>query len=303
MKRIWQYLRTHPTTGILLASGIGPIAALVGVVMTHQYDPPSASVPAPPHKVYGLPASLARPAEQPTPPPAPPSAPRPSPKPAVAPPSVPASVLNLTSWKLTLPINTAHSGEPDEILQPELATFTSPPYFELNQAKNGVIFRAHAGGATTANSHYPRSELREMNGSKRASWSNASGTHTMTVTQAVTHLPPVKPEVVTAQIHDDDDDVIMVKLSGNRLFVEAKSKDIGDLDANYTLGTTYTVKIVATGGRIFVYYNGEQKVEYQKSGSEYYFKAGCYTQSNPDKGDAPEAFAQVVIYALSLAHT
>jgi poly(beta-D-mannuronate) lyase len=203
-----------------------------------------------------------------------------------------------------LPTNTAHDGDPDEINQPELAHFVSPPYFDLTPAKDGVVFQANAGGATTSNSSYPRSELREMasNGTKQASWSNDTGTHTMVVREAITHLPVVKPEVVAAQIHDSSDDVIMIKLSGSHLFVEANSKNIGDLDTNYALGTTYTAKIVASGGHIQVYFNDALKVDYIKSKSGLYFKAGCYTQSNVSKGDAPDAYAQVIIYALQVTH-
>lgn len=32
-----------------------------------------------------------------------------------------------------------------------------------------------------------------------------------------------------------------------------------------------------------------------------YFKAGCYAQSNPDKGDDPQAYAEVVIYRLRVS--
>jgi hypothetical protein len=75
-----------------------------------------------------------------------------------------------------------------------------------------VVFTADAGGVTTKNSTYPRSELREMNGDEMASWSNRTGTHTLSVRQAVTELPKAKPELVTAQIHDAESDVMEVRL-------------------------------------------------------------------------------------------
>lgn len=234
------------------------------------------------------------------------AAPAPTPKPVqppAPPPITPSSVLKLTNWKLTLPINTSHEGDPGEISQPELAAYSSE-YFQLTAAKNGVIFRAHAGGATTSNSGYPRSELREMaNGGKtKASWSNASGIHTMTVRQAITHLPVIKPEVVAAQIHDASDDVIMVRLEGAHLFVESGGENVGTLDAAYALGTPYTVKIDASGGRVKVAYNGELKVDIAKSGSGWYFKAGCYTQSNPKRGEDPNAYGEVIIYSIAVTH-
>lgn len=227
------------------------------------------------------------------------------PPPPPAPVATPHSVLGLTRWRLTLPIDTAHNGNPDEISQPELAQFSKAPYFRLTDSKDGVIFQAHAGGATTKNSSYPRSELREMTstGAREASWSNTSGTHTMTIKQAITHLPTVKPHVVAGQIHDSDDDVIMIRLQDRKLFVEAGGKDIGELNGSYSLGSVFTVKIVAEGSRIKVYYNDNLKVDYAKSGSGYYFKAGCYTQSNTERGDAASAYGEVIIYSLNVSHS
>ena len=216
----------------------------------------------------------------------------------------PSKILNLTNWKLTLPIDTAHAGSPDEIKQPELNAFSSVPYFTSSPAADAVIFQANAGGATTSNSGYPRSELREMvnNGKDKASWSNTVGSHSMTIRQAITHLPVVKPEVVAGQIHDATDDVIMIRLEGKHLFVEGSGKNLGDLDTNYNLGTVFTVRMVAESNRISVYYNDVLKVDYAKSGAGYYFKAGVYTQSNTSRGDAPDAYGEVKIYSLSVSH-
>ena len=75
---------------------------------------------------------------------------------------------------------------------------------------NTVAFVCPATGVTTSGSSYPRSELREMNGSNLASWSNKAGYHRMEVHEAFMHLPTKKPEVVGGQIHDADDDIIEV---------------------------------------------------------------------------------------------
>lgn len=219
-------------------------------------------------------------------------------------PPTPATVLNLINWKLTLPVETSHAGNPDEIRQPELASFSQDPYFRLNEQMNGVVFRANVEGATTKGSTYPRSELREMTnfGKQSANWSSFGGTHTMIIKQAITHLPDVKPEIVAGQIHDASDDVIMVRLEGKRLFIEGSGQVIGELDPDYSLGTVFSVIIVAGSGRIKVYYNDVQKVDYAKSGQGYYFKAGCYTQSNLSKGDQAGAYGEVVIYDLQVSH-
>ncbi len=116
---------------------------------------------------------------------------------------VPAEVLNLTNWKETLP--TGSAGSPTEIKQPQLASYSSDPYFVVNATGDGVRFRAPVNGVTTSGSSYPRSELREMNGGDDASWSTTSGTHTMTIDEAITATPSEKPYVVAGQIHDSSD--------------------------------------------------------------------------------------------------
>jgi poly(beta-D-mannuronate) lyase len=213
---------------------------------------------------------------------------------------VPADLLDLTNWRLALPTG---KDDADQVDQPELATFQDKDFFHLNRAKNGVVFRANAGGTTTDGSDYPRSELREMidGGKKEAAWSNASGDHIMTITQAITAVPPRKPEVVAGQIHDDEDDVIMIRLEKSRLFVEADGDEVGVLNPAYSLGTKFTVQIRATPDGIKVTYDGRTSVTYDKVGSDYYFKAGCYTQSNTDE-DAPDAAGEVVIYDLKVEH-
>ncbi|GAA5161434.1 polysaccharide lyase family 7 protein [Pseudonocardia eucalypti] len=213
----------------------------------------------------------------------------------------PSDVLDLKNWYLTLP--TGKPKDPDTVEQPALARYRSE-YFRLDGAGTGVVFRANAGGVTTKGSKYPRSELREMAGEEKASWSNGDGTHTMTVRQAVTRLPPAKPEIVAAQIHDADDDVLLVRVEGNRLIVRY---DDGDseavLDPAYRLGTVYELRMVAAGGRVEIFYNGVRKAEVPKSGSGWYFKTGAYLQSNPDRGDAPDAVGEVVIYGLRVEHS
>ncbi len=214
---------------------------------------------------------------------------------------LPSQILNLSNWKLTLPISTASGGDAEEIKQPQLASYTNASYFFSDSAQDGVVFRANAGGATTSGSQYPRSELREMNtNGDEASWSNANSEHSMTLTEAITAVPRVKPQVVAGQIHDQSDDVIEIRLEDKDLFVQANGKTVGELDANYVLGTKFAIVVTANPQGISVSYNGVPKVTYDKIGSGYYFKAGCYTQSNTAHGDASDAYGEVVIYDLQV---
>lgn len=223
--------------------------------------------------------------------------------------SLPANVLNLTNWKITLPIDGSDSGtDADEVKQPALATYSIDPYFKNNSTNTGVIFRAHTGGATTSGSGYPRSELREMtnNGTTNASWSSGSGTHTMEIDQAITHLPVVKPHIVAGQIHDAGDDVIVFRLEGQKLFIDINGTDGPTLNSAYVLGTRFKVKFVVSGNQTKCYYNDVLKYTLSKSYSGAYFKAGAYTQSSctgtPGSSESCSAYGEVVIYNVAVTH-
>ena len=217
----------------------------------------------------------------------------------------PSQLLDLRNWYLTLP--TGSAGHPDTVRQPDLDGYSSR-FFQVDPRGDGVVFTADAGGVTTKNSTYPRSELREMNGAEMASWSNRAGTHTLSVRQAVTELPTAKPELVTAQIHDAESDVMEVRLEDKRLIAQYGGDDEGGkkefvLAPNYALGTPYDLRLVATDGRIDVFYNGKPAGSIAESGSGWYFKTGSYLQSNTEKGDAPDAVGKVVLYQVDVTHT
>ena len=223
---------------------------------------------------------------------------------------LPSAVINLTDWKLNIPI-AGSNGFSKEIVQPELNGYADD-YFHVNTAGDAVVFRAHANGVTTKGSTYPRSELREMqnNGKDKASWSIASGggTHTMMITQAVTHLPTQKPHVVVGQIHDADDDVIVFRLENKKLFIDHNGTAGPVLTNNYHLGTKFTVKFVAGGGAVRCYYNGVYVESYPSTATGCYFKAGMYTQSKTtekggreDKDDA-NAYGEVEVFNVMVSH-
>jgi len=220
----------------------------------------------------------------------------------------PSQILNLTNWKLTLP--TGKSKKPVEIKQPELAKFIIDPWFVIDPSGGGVRFRAPVNGVTTSGSGYPRSELREMtdNGKNNASWSSMSGTHTMFLDEAITAVPLKKKHVVAGQIHDGDDDVIVIRLEYPNLYVNVDGDNEYTLDSNYTLGKRFAVKFEVKDGKTNVFYNNSYEPVYvlDKSYSGAYFKAGAYTQSNCSKEDSSSCnfdnYGEVVIYQLSISH-
>ncbi|QDU26792.1 Alginate lyase precursor [Anatilimnocola aggregata] len=218
---------------------------------------------------------------------------------------VPADVLDLTAWKLTLPVDTARAGSPDEVKQPELNAFSDAKWFFVDPLAKGVAFRAACGADTTKNSKFPRSELREMqpDGKSSASWGTNDGlVHTLTATLAIAHTPEKKKHVVCAQIHDADDDLIMIRLEGTKLFVERKLDRRVELAKNYQLGQFFDLKIEAADGHVRVWYDGTEKLDWPVNRRGCYFKAGCYTQSNLQTGDMPAAYGEVIIRKLAVTH-
>ncbi|NEE01908.1 polysaccharide lyase family 7 protein [Phytoactinopolyspora halotolerans] len=221
----------------------------------------------------------------------------------------PAQILDLTDWKITLPIDDPdRSGEqPLEIRQPELNTYAIEPWFAVTSTCDGVQFRAPVNGATTPNSSYPRSELREMTngGADHAGWSSDSGTHTMVITQSIKNVPNDKPHVVAGQIHDGDDDVSVFRLQGNKLYVTRGNDSTYHLITDdYRLGTKFEAKFVVSDGEIRAYYNGRLETTIPADFDGGYFKAGAYTQANCTNSSPCDSsnFGQVMIYDVEVTH-
>jgi hypothetical protein len=206
----------------------------------------------------------------------------------------PSQVLDLTSWKINLPTGN------QQVTQPALSGF----YDDAFRVVQAVQFTAMCGGEAQPGSKYPRSELREMNpDGSNSSWSTASGVHTMALTQRITHLPVVKPQVICGQIHSVTDYLILVELYNHKLYVRYKDKISGVLDDNYRLGTYFDMKIQVSQGYVDVFYNEVHMVHQAMNESGCYFKAGCYVQSNTSTGDLPSAYGQVEISHLVVSHS
>jgi hypothetical protein len=206
----------------------------------------------------------------------------------------PSQVLDLRGWKINLPANN------QQVTQPQLSQFHNDAF----KVVPAVQFTAWCGGQPQPGSKYARSELREMNSDgSNASWSTTSGTHVLDLTQRITHLPVIKPQVVCGQIHSETAYLILVELDDRRLYVRYRDVVAGVLDDDYQLGTYFDMKIQASQGYVDVFYNGVQKVHQPLKAAACYFKAGCYVQSNTGTGDLPTAFGQVEISRLVVTHS
>jgi hypothetical protein len=224
----------------------------------------------------------------------------------------PSQIINFKFWKLTLP--TGKQGDPDEKQGPSLvAGYEHPKYFYDSNGR--VVFTTPHGGVTTGGSVNPRTELREMwdNGSYGQShWSSTRGNHRMTMTRvSVNHVGAVEKQVTFMQLHDADDDRVMVLYEGTsstagNLWAEwGNGKGQGgtrDLIMPYTLGQVIpkiALNINASGFRVLV--NDVSQAFTARTASGCYFKAGCYPQKSGAESD--NDFAQVRIGGLVVNHT
>lgn len=224
----------------------------------------------------------------------------------------PSKVLDLTNWKMTLPVGTEKKPKsPMEIRQPNLAAYKLEPWFILTPQEDGVVFRAPVKAPTTSGTKYARSELREMKdkGANPASWSSAEGVHSMFIEEAITAVPKAKQHVVAGQIHDADDDIIVIRLEQPNLYVNVDGENVFTLNSNYILGERFTVKFVAEDGQTKVYYNNNSNPAYtlDLDYTEAYFKAGVYTQSNCKTEEKEEFcnsdnYGEVIIYKVEVTH-
>lgn len=224
----------------------------------------------------------------------------------------PSQVFDLSNWKITLPIGKSKkSSSPLEIRQPDLSSYKIEPWFTVTQDGKGVRFRSPVNAPTTGGSKYARSELREMtnNGKNKASWSATVGSHTMFLDQAITAVPEGKKHVVAGQIHDDNDDIVVIRLEMPNLYINVNGKHVYTLDANYALGKRFTLKFAVGGGQTKIYYNGGIRPAYTLSldYEDAYFKAGAYTQSNCDTEGSTQLcsadnYGEVIVYKAIVNH-
>lgn len=215
-------------------------------------------------------------------------------------------------------VQVSPEGAPDvvEHKQDEIAAgYAEDPVFTLNADETAVQFSVRMDGATTSGSIYPRSELRELNpdGSNIA-FDPFTGDHYMTGRSRITHLPPAKPEVVVAQLHNGDADRIAIRtqvISGQTMLVVRVngSAVTPRLAVPYILGTEFQWKIQVTDGVAHVFYEDMTTPVITSSalvptsgGATWYFKAGAYAQSN-ETTDAPNETCAVELRDLEHWHT
>lgn len=242
----------------------------------------------------------------------------------IAPPSV---NFDLSHWKLTIP-----SGI--DIQVPELNSgYQYDGAFFTNDRNGGMVFRCPNIAGTTSNSHYSRSELREMRAPDQSTSSDANNwtTDITGVMRARLRVDRVSTtgdaakvgRVVIGQIHGPDSEVI--RLYYTKLPGEAKGRIYAahdDVDNNNSYSAdivpnsngqgialgepfSYVINLVRTRLVVVVrtkdghVWNYVKSIDPRYKGLNLYFKAGVYNQNNTgDKSD----FVQATFFSLTHSH-
>lgn len=197
------------------------------------------------------------------------------------------------------------------------AGYDEDPYFTtIEGSPNRVQFYARLDAPVVGSSAFSRSELREVDASGNDLAFNAlSGTHVMSGRTTITHLPPVKPEIIIAQLHNGDTDRVSIRtqlVSGTiRLRCRINGSSVApDFASPYTVGTEFQWKIELVDGTANIYYNDmvtpivtSTALVPSAHPDAWYFKAGMYNQSNVAAGDVGTEYGQAELRDLTVSHT
>lgn len=226
------------------------------------------------------------------------------------------SLIDLSHWKLTLPVRASEKGEgtPLEIAPSKLiAGYTHADYFRFD-SDGTMVFWCPVSGATTENTDYPRTELREMIDPTVDSvcWA-APGTHVLTARCRVSEVPSSQ-KVIIGQIHGYSGKANpLIKLQFFKGRIEAlvkekakKGKDIKLTLTDVGVEKDFDYEIRLQDGLLSVSVNGATKTvnvfekDPEWASQSLYFKAGAYVQDN--EGPASEG-ARVSFSKLMVSHS
>ncbi|NUR30970.1 MAG: polysaccharide lyase family 7 protein [Catenulispora sp.] len=222
----------------------------------------------------------------------------------------PGGNFNLSVWELQEPIGSPGSPKTVPSSQLQGANGHQDKYFYTDSHDGAMTFWAPEKGVTTPNSHYARSELREMNSNgSSADWS-LPGSHRL---QATLRVISVTSHVCVGQIHLGtggsstkplvelyyDHDGTITLGTENSPSGGQTSHTIGHVP----VGTTWSYTISVSGGNTVNLTVNGKTTHYSIPSSfdayHMYFKAGSYNQSS---SNSTTNGARVAFYALTVHH-
>jgi Alginate lyase len=224
----------------------------------------------------------------------------------------PGGNFDLSVWELQEPVGSP--GSPTTILPAKLVGPSGyhDTYFFTDPTDGSMSFWDPENGVTTANSDYPRSELREMTASGAAANWMSTGTNTMSATVKATMIPD---HVAVGQIHLGTGtpsstkpllELFYYATGAIVMAIEqtpAGGNEVPNPVGNVPLGTAWSYVIGLSGNTITCIINGGATQTFSMSSTfndeGMYFKAGDYDQS---VGTSATVGAKVQFYALSIFH-
>lgn len=220
----------------------------------------------------------------------------------------PGQNFDLSRFALQLPIANGNS-----VLQiKDLASYTSDYFFTGTDA--GMVFWCPVTGATTPNSHYPRTELREL--PDGGDWA-ITGHHRLTASFKMLQNTPSKGTII-GQIHgnatDGTSEVLKLEwMSNDDIVASVEQNDSPSQQIDHKMGSGYkrgelvsydfelkdamlTVTVTDTRGTqsFTTPYTAASWTQ-----DKYYFKLGTYVQL--DTGGSTVG-GKVAFYSLSIEH-
>jgi hypothetical protein len=224
----------------------------------------------------------------------------------------PGGNFDLSVWELQEPVGSP--GSPTTFVSSQLVgpNGHQDTYFFTDPTDGSMSFWDPENGVTTANSNYPRSELREMTAAGAAANWLPPGTHTLSATVKATLIPS---HVAVGQIHLGTGTPSSTKpllelfyasngdISMNIEQTPAGGNEIPYPAGNVPLGTPWSYVIGLSGNTISLVVNGGTPQTWTMSSTfdqeGMYFKAGDYDQSVGADGTVG---AKVQFYALQIFH-
>ncbi len=250
--------------------------------------------------------------------------------------------IDLNNWKVTLPIG---SGSPTEIHPPEILDYATSSIlqdFMYNDSTDGsLVFYTYPGGATTTNSSYPRTELRELmnGGDGKVNWTFAEGGRmkgTLSVPEISKDAGGNFHRTIIMQIHgrltdaqknqigaSDNNAPPILKISWYKGKIRINSKVLNDLNASNIeiLETSawgndsgfnfleevwhdkFTLEIIASEGRMEVILNDNESKVFEGIHMQKWGVFENYFKAGNYLGSTEEnAFAIVKYYDLEVSH-
>lgn len=200
-------------------------------------------------------------------------------------------MIDLTNWKLTDGRNKEYYPISSDI----------PPYF-YNKT-DSITFSVSPDDKTTSGSHYPRSELREMKGGKKAAW-KPSQNRSLKATLAINELPVTISgklgRIVIGQIHGKDNELCRLYYDNGKIYFYDDKAGSKKKETKFDLKNrliplnqpfAYSIEVINGKLRVIVAYEGEAFIAEEVIGSYWkndalYFKAGVYCQVGRIGGEA-----------------